>query len=48
VELDLIALAGGRHADTPLIGLPLKCSECGSATFSISVRYIGVHKPFPL
>jgi hypothetical protein len=35
-DLDLKVLAG-RHADTPLIRLPLRCRRCGSRAFRVLV-----------
>jgi hypothetical protein len=43
--LDLVTLAAGPHALTPLIHLPLKCAGCGSTTFTIAIEYAGAYKP---
>jgi hypothetical protein len=43
--LDLVQLAAGSHALTPLIHLPLKCAACGSTMFTIAIEYAGAYKP---
>jgi hypothetical protein len=45
ITLDLEALVKGRHADTPLIELPLKCTACLGRRFHISVEYVDQFMP---
>ena len=43
--LDLVKLAAGPHALTPLIHLPLRCAVCGSSVFTVAIEYAGAYKP---
>ena len=40
MRLDLEALARGRHADTALENLPIKCVACGGRKFTVEVKYV--------
>ena len=37
VKLDLAALIAAGHGDTPLMKLPLRCSQCGRMGLEIKV-----------
>lgn len=41
--LDLVALAAGPHADTPIVELPLRC-RCGARDFGVTVAIL--REPF--
>jgi hypothetical protein len=46
--LDLKTLARGRHADTALDDLPIKCTVCSSRQFTVEIEYIDPRqKPKP-
>jgi hypothetical protein len=40
MRLDLEALARGRHADTALDNLPIKCAACGGRKFTVGIEYV--------
>jgi hypothetical protein len=40
MRLDLETLARGRHADTALENLPIKCAACGSRKFTVTIEYV--------
>ena len=39
-RLDVETLARGRHADTALESLPIKCVSCGGRTFTVEIKYV--------
>jgi hypothetical protein len=38
LQLDLAALVASGHGDTPLVKLPLSCSQCGRSGHKITVE----------
>jgi hypothetical protein len=40
MRLDLKTLARGRHADTALENLPIKCAACGGRKFTVAIEYV--------